>query len=81
MACREGQFDVVELILNYQFKDFTINLNAQNVNGMTHFYLTLQSGKVYVLLLDALEYAHKMQFFEKDGRRYGAVGPFFVWFK
>ena len=37
--------------------------------------------EVNVRLLDALEYAHKMQFFEKDGRRYGAVGPFFVWFK
>ena len=32
MACKEGQFDVVE-----QFKTFSINLNAQHVNGMTHF--------------------------------------------
>ena len=40
------------------------------------FIWPLKSVKVYVLLLDALEYAHKMQFFEKDGRRYGAVGPF-----
>ena len=31
MACKEGQFDVVE------FKVFSINLNAQHVNGMTHF--------------------------------------------
>ena len=44
MACREGQFDVVELIVNYQFKDFTINLNAQNVNGMTHFDLISMYG-------------------------------------
>ena len=34
MACKEGQFDVVELIVNNQF---SINLNAQNVNGMTPF--------------------------------------------
>ena len=34
MTCKEGQFDVaVEL---------SINLNAQNVNGMTHFDLTGQ---------------------------------------
>ena len=37
MACRKGQFDVVELMVNDQFKAITINLNAQNVNGMTHF--------------------------------------------
>ena len=39
MACKEGQFDVVELMENDQFKTFTINLNAQNVNGMTPFDL------------------------------------------
>ena len=32
MACKEGQFDVVEL-----FKTFSINLNAQHANGMTPF--------------------------------------------
>ena len=37
MACKEGQFDVVELMLNNQFKTFSINLNAQHVNGMIHF--------------------------------------------
>ena len=37
MACKEGQFDVVELIGNEQFKTFSINLNAQYVNGMTPF--------------------------------------------
>ena len=34
MACKEGQFDVVEEFLNNQF-----NLNAQDVNEMTHFVL------------------------------------------
>ena len=30
MACKaEGQFDVVELMVNDQFKTFSINLNAQ----------------------------------------------------
>ena len=33
MACKEGQFDVVELMV----KMFNINLNAQHVNGMTPF--------------------------------------------
>ena len=36
MPCKEGQFDVVELMVNDQFKTFSINLNAQHVNGMTH---------------------------------------------
>ena len=35
MACKEGQFDVVELMVNDQFKTFSINLNGQHVNGMT----------------------------------------------
>ena len=35
MACKEGQFDVVELMANDQFKTLSINLNAQHVNGMT----------------------------------------------
>ena len=35
MACKEGQFDVVELMVN-DIKTFSINLNAQYVNGMTH---------------------------------------------
>ena len=45
MACKEGQFDVVELMVNKQFKAFSINLNAQHVNGMTPFGLsdTLES--------------------------------------
>ena len=39
MACKKGQFDVVELMANNQFKAFSINLNAQHVNGMTRFDL------------------------------------------
>ena len=35
MAFKEGQFDVVELMVNDQFKNFSINLNAQYLNGMT----------------------------------------------
>ena len=41
MACKEGQFDVVELMVNDQFKTFGINLNAQHVNGMTPFDLAV----------------------------------------
>ena len=40
MPCKEGQFDVVELMVNNQFIGaFSINLNAQHMNGMTHFDL------------------------------------------
>ena len=41
MACKEGQFDVVEMMANDQFKTLSINLNAQHVNGMTPFDLTV----------------------------------------
>ena len=41
MACKEGQFDVVELMVNNQFNDFGINLNVQHANGMTPFNLTV----------------------------------------
>ena len=41
MACKEGQFDVVELKVNDQFKTFGINLNAQHVNGRTPFELAV----------------------------------------
>ena len=41
MDCNEGQFDVVELMANEQFKTLSINLNAQHVNGMTPFDLTV----------------------------------------
>ena len=39
MARKEGQFDVVELMVNNQFKAFSINLNARHVDGITHFDL------------------------------------------
>ena len=41
MACKEGQSDVAELMVNDQFKTFSINLNAQYVNGMTPFDLAV----------------------------------------
>ena len=31
MACKGGQFDIVFMV-NYQFKAFSINLNAQHAN-------------------------------------------------
>ena len=43
MACKEGQFDVVELMVNDKFKAFSINLNAQLVIGMTPFDLALST--------------------------------------
>ena len=43
MACKEGQFDDVILMVNDQFKTFSINLNAQHVNGMTPFDLALST--------------------------------------
>ena len=39
MANKVGQFDVVELMVNDQFKTFSVNLNAQHVNGLTPFDL------------------------------------------
>ena len=41
MACKEEHFDVVELMVNDQFKTFSINFNAQHVNGMTPFDLAV----------------------------------------
>ena len=38
---QKGQFDVVELMANDQFKTFSIDLNAQHVNGMTPFDLSV----------------------------------------
>ena len=43
MACKEGQFDVVELMVNDQIQTLSINLNAQQVNGMTPFDLALRA--------------------------------------
>ena len=64
MACKEGQFDVVELMVNKQFKAFSINLNTQHVNEMTPFdlavhmygYQKLQSTR----LLETQEYKLSM---------------------
>ena len=36
-TCIEEKLDVVEVMINSKFKVFGINLNAQHVNGMTHF--------------------------------------------
>ena len=41
MACKKGQFDIVKLMVNNQFKAYSINLNTQHVNGMTPFDLAL----------------------------------------
>ena len=43
MACKKGQFDIVKLMVNNQFKAYSINLNTQHVNGMTPFDLALKS--------------------------------------
>ena len=51
VACKEGQFDVVELMVNNQSKTFSINLNAQNVNGMTPFDLAFNSGRMKIVQL------------------------------
>ena len=49
MACKEGQFDVVELMVSDQFKTFSINLNAQHVNGMTPFDLAVHKYGNWIL--------------------------------
>ena len=50
LACIEGQFDVVELMINDQFKTFGIYLNTQHVNGMTPFDLALCTVIRYSML-------------------------------
>ena len=49
MACKEGQFDDVKLMVKDQFKTFSINLNAQHVNGMTPFDLTVDMYGYWIL--------------------------------
>ena len=49
MACKEGQFDVVELMVNDKFQSFSINLNAQHVNGMTPFDLSVDMYSYQIL--------------------------------
>ena len=41
MAGKEGQLDVVEVMVNDQFETLSINLNVQHVTGMTPFDLSL----------------------------------------
>ena len=46
MACKQGPFEAVELVVNNQFqKAFSINLNAHHVNEMTPFNLAIYRGK------------------------------------
>ena len=52
MVSKKGQFGVVEPMVNNQLNVFGINLNAQPVNGMTHYDLVV---KVIRRLLDTLE--------------------------
>ena len=55
MAFKAGQIDDVELVVNNQFKTFSINLNVPHDNGMTRFDLATNSGKL-VRLLDTVMY-------------------------
>ena len=51
MACKEGQFDDVKLMVNDPFQNFGINLNAQHLNGMTPFGLALSTVVRYSRVL------------------------------
>ena len=46
MAYKQVQLHIVKLMLINQSMTFSINLNAQHVNGMTHFYLVVNSVKL-----------------------------------
>ena len=63
MACKEGQFGVVELMVNEQFKTFSINLNAQHVNGMTPFDLALSTVITYSRVMCINVYVKIPRFF------------------
>ena len=63
MACKEGQFGVVELMVNEQFKTFSINLNAQHVNGMTPFDLALSTVIRYSRVMCITVYVKIPRFF------------------
>ena len=52
MTCTEGQFDVVEQMVNGQLNTFSINLNAEDVNGMTSFDLALSTVIRYSRVTD-----------------------------
>ena len=45
MTCIEGQFDIVKLMKNSAI--FSINVNAQNMNGMTRFVRILGTLECY----------------------------------
>ena len=47
MACKEGQFNLVELIVNIE----GINLNVQNVNGITPFDLAVHNVRLLYYIL------------------------------
>ena len=54
-----------DLMMLNQFKTKSINLKAQHMNGMTHFYLAVQNGKltrIHVRLLDWLQFCDKLNF-------------------
>ena len=68
MACKKGQFDVDD-----QFKTFSINFNAQHVNGMTPFDLAVCTVNIYSRLdrCPKLEMPHvkcriRLKCFNKD---------------
>ena len=48
MACKEGQFHVVELMVNNQSRIFSIKLNTQHVNGMTHFDFFANCNRILI---------------------------------
>ena len=60
MAFKAGQIDDVELVVNNQFKTFSINLNAQHVNGMTRLLDTSEHLTLKIIglkfMLKSLEY-------------------------
>ena len=50
MAWKGGQLDVAEPMVNKHFKAFSINLNAQYVNGMTQLKLQKYAIKLLAWL-------------------------------
>jgi len=50
-ACQEGHFEAVELMVHHQSSNFSINLDAPNVNGMTPFELAFNYGRMKVVQL------------------------------
>ena len=55
MVCKEGQSDVVDLMVNDHLKTFSTNLNAQHVNRMTPF--DLQSRKLVKMHVRFIRYS------------------------